>query len=275
MEAADKVIPLAKVRKSLKVAYRQQGTKLGLFASVILFVVLWEILATYILKFPLILVGPLEVGALAVELLNTGELPQHLYVSAIELLWGFSTALAAGIVVGVLTGATRFLRTYLDPWISGLYSVPIIALAPLLIVWFGIGLFSKVIFIFAICFFPVAINTLEGVKSIPSDLTDVARSFKVSRSQMFVKVMIPAVLPFIVAGARLSYGRGLIAVFVSEMFGSSAGVGFLIIRAGQIADTAALLLGVVILAISGVAGTEMLKFWERRLAPWRKEIEEE
>jgi NitT/TauT family transport system permease protein len=135
--------------------------------------------------------------------------------------------------------------------------------------WFGIGLTAHAAVVFIVVFFPVLINTFAGLTTTDPVLIEVIRSFNASKWQIFAKVRFPAAVPFIVTGLRLGVARGLVGVVVAEMFGSSAGVGFRILVSGQAFDTASLFVGILILALAGVVGVELLKLLERRLAPWR------
>ena len=156
-----------------------------------------------------------------------------------------------------------------------LYSTPTIALAPLFILWFGIGLRAQVAVVFLVVVFPVLINTFVGLTSTDPTLLEVAHSFGADRWQVFAKVRFPAAVPFVVAGLRMGVARGLVGVVAAELFGSQAGVGHMILIAAQTFDTAALFGGVLIFALGGVVAVELVKWLERRVAPWRHlEVEE-
>ena len=165
--------------------------------------------------------------------------------------------------------ASKIVRDFLDSWVSGLYSTPIIALSPLFILWFGIDIPSKVAIIITLAIFPVLINTFVGLTTTDRHLVEAARSFGATTSQLYVKVRIPAALPFIVAGLRLGVARGLVGVVVGEMIGARAGLGYLIIVSAQTFNTAGVFVGVLILAISGVIAVELLRMLERWQTPWQ------
>ncbi len=238
--------------------------------GVVLVILLWEIVARYGIHDERIL-APFSrtLGAL-LGLVRTGEIWRHAATSGAEFLLGFALAAVAGVVVGFLMGTARVVRAYLTPWVSGLYSAPLVALAPLYIMFFGIGAAAKVALVFTVVFFPVAITTFAGVSSIDAGFIEVAHSFGASRRHIFVKVLFPHSLPYIVAGLRLGVGRGLTGVVVAEFFFASAGLGFLVALAGQTFNSALLFAGVLIFAGAGVALTEMLKHVELKLAPWRR-----
>jgi NitT/TauT family transport system permease protein len=139
----------------------------------------------------------------------------------------------------------------------------------LFILWFGLGLFSKVVVVFLVAVFPVLVNTQAGVESTDEGLIETARAFSANQRQIFTKVLLPAAVPFIVAGLRLGIGRGLVGVVVAELFGARAGLGYLITVSSQIFDMGALFAATLILAGAGMVSTELIRVVERRIAPWR------
>lgn len=230
--------------------------------------VLWEATAR-ILDNKLFLVPLGAIFERAVELWRSGELITDIQVSLIEFLGGFLLATFVGISAGVLMAASRRLRDFFDPWVSMLYATPTIALGPLFMLALGIGYASKIALIFLTAVFPILINTLAGLRTTDRNLLEVVRSFGASPRQIYFKVRLPAALPFIIAGLRVSVARALVGVVVAELFGARAGLGFLIFRSAQSFDTAGLWVAVFIFAICGVASVEFLKWLEMRLAPWR------
>lgn len=239
----------------------------------VLAVAIWELAARYGIRDERIFSPFSKVLVALVRLFYTGEIWKHLFVSGSELLIGFLLAGLAGVVAGFLMGTVRLIREYLNPWISGLYSAPLVALAPFYIMLFGIGIPAKVALVFTVVFFPVAINTFAGVCSTDPGLIEVARSFNASRGQILTKVFLPYSLVYIVAGLRLGVGRGLTGVVVAEFFFANAGLGFLIALAGQTFNTSLLFAGVLIFAGAGVVLTAVLKHVEEKLAPWRRHEE--
>ncbi|MGH7089806.1 MAG: ABC transporter permease, partial [Stellaceae bacterium] len=184
---------------------------------------------------------------------------------------GLGMGIVGGILVGVAMASSAAIEDLFDPWVSMVYSMPIIALAPLFVLWFGIGILSKVAIVFLMSIFPVLINSHIGLKTADPDHLEAARSFGCSRAQIFLKVRFPSAVPYIVSGIRNAISRGLIGVVVAEFFGSQAGLGFLIQSSAQTFDTRALFVGVFILAFGGIGAVELLRRIERRIAPWRTE----
>ena len=244
-------------------------------ASFVFVMVLWEIVARVLVKNPLFFAPLTAVWDRTVELWGSGELQVHIWTSSQEFILGFLLACFVGIACGVVMASSVIVRDFVDPWVSMLYSTPIIALGPLFILWFGIGVSSKVAVIFIVAVFPVLINTFAGLSTTDPNLIEVARSFGSSPTQIFTKVRFPAALPFVIAGLRLGVARGLVGVVVAELFGAKQGLGWLIMISAQTFDTAGLFAGVFILAASGVITVEIIKWIERRLAPWRSQDDRE
>jgi NitT/TauT family transport system permease protein len=230
---------------------------------------LWELCARVLVRNDLFF-APLSAVALrAAELWSTGELQTHIEASFLEFAGGFLLSVVIGIAFGVVLAESRIIRGLVDPWMSMLYATPIIALGPLFILWLGIGLTSKIAIVFLTAVFPILINTVTGLTNTDRTLIEVARSFGASPLQIYTKVRMPAAVPFIIAGLRLSVARALVGVVVAELFGARAGLGFLILNAAQSFDTAGLFVGVIILAIAGVISVELLKWIEAMLVPWQ------
>lgn len=249
--------------------YRRNLTLCRGVLSLVGGIVLWELVARYVVKSTLIIVPPSHVVEAFRDLLAKGELQVHVYVTGLEFVAGFALAAVVGIVMGIAIGVSDAIRDVLEPWLSALYATPVVAFAPLFVVWMGIGPASKVAVAFLLAVLPIIINTSAGIRTTEQSLVDVARSFAATRPQIFRKILIPYALPFIIAGLRLGVGRAIIGVVVAEFFGTRAGLGYLILIASQQFDTSALFVAVVILAGVGVLSVIGLHKLERWLAPWR------
>ena len=242
---------------------------LGL-ASMLGGLALWEIAARWIVQDKLFLVAPSDMIVRLMELTRTGEIQQHTITSGVEFLVGFAIAGLVGVAGGLALGVSPLARALATPWVSAFNSTPTVALSPLLILWFGIGLLSKVVVVFIVSVFSVLVNTQAGVEGADERLVETARAFGARRSQIFLKVLLPSAVPFIVAGLRLGVGRALVGVVVAELFGATSGLGYLITTSSQVFDMGALFAAVTIQAIAGVASTELIRVVEKRLAPWRQ-----
>ena len=232
-------------------------------------IILWELVARFIVKSTLIIVPPSHVVTAFADLVRQGELQTHVAVSGLEFVAGFGLAAIVGVLLGLAIGVSDLVRDVLEPWLSALYATPVVAFAPLFVVWMGIGPSSKVAVAFLLAVLPIIINTSAGIRTTEQNLVDVARSFSATRAQVFFKILIPSALAFIIAGLRLGVGRAIIGVVVAEFFGTRAGLGYLILTSSQLFDTSALFVAVVILAGVGVLSVILLQKLERWLAPWR------
>ncbi|TDC49255.1 ABC transporter permease [Jiangella ureilytica] len=240
--------------------------------SLLIGVAIWEFVARVLVDGSLFFVPLTDVVRAGYDLTLTGELQHHAWVSFQEFFYGLLLAVLVGVPLGMAVGISTRVRDYVQPWISGFYSTPLIALAPLFILWLGIGIVSKVAVVFAMALFPITINTTAGIKNTDQDLIDVARAFGYSRTDIFRKVLLPSALSFIVTGFRLAVGRGIVAVVVAEFFGSRGGLGYLILVSSQSFAMDRLLLAVLLLAFTGVIGIGLVGRLERRLAPWREDM---
>ena len=201
----------------------------------------------------------------------SGELWPHISISAVEFALGYLIASVLGVAIGMAMAESEIARKALEPWISGLYATPTIALAPLFILWFGIGIWSKVLVVITLVLFPVAINTEAGLRTTSERLIEMLRSFGATRRQIFLKVSLPSAVPFILAGLKLGIGRGLIGVVVAELFGSRAGLGNLISQSADAFNMPDLFAGVVVLAFAGIVMTAGFGWLEQRIVPWTRD----
>ncbi len=239
----------------------------GFTSTVVIIAVWWA--AAAIIDNTLFLVGPFEVVGAIVELTMTGELQEHIAASSASFGIGFALAIVVGVTLGGLMAISRPFRLYVEPVVSALYATPLIAVAPLFILWFGLGITSKVAIVFLIAVFPIIINTLFGLANADSNLVETVDAFGGTRWHSFTKVLLPSSVPFLITGIRLAVARALVGVVVAEMFGARAGLGYLIFLSGQTYQTANLFAAVVVLAVSGVIAMGLLQVLERKLAPWR------
>jgi NitT/TauT family transport system permease protein len=237
--------------------------------SLVVAIVVWEIVARVLIANPLFFPTLPQVVESGVAAAKSGQLWGDIAVSAQEFLLGYVIGSVAAILLGGVVSSSMFLRRFTDPWVYLLYSTPIIALAPLFILWFGIGILSKVAIVVLMVFFPVFINTRQGLETTEQAYIDVARSYGATEVQLFSKVRLLSAVPYVLVGLRLSVARGVIAVAVGEFFGAAAGLGFRITEAGQTFDSAGLFVAVIVLAVVGMVGTSLLSLLERRIAPWR------
>jgi ABC-type nitrate/sulfonate/bicarbonate transport system permease component len=181
-------------------------------------------------------------------------------------------SVAFGVPFGIMVGWYARMSYIFDPFINALNATPRVALLPLVIIWLGIGILSKVGIIFLGAVFPILINTRDGVKTTPFNLLNAARSFGASEWMVFKTVVLPSTVPFILTGLRLGVGRALVSVMVGELYAATAGIGFMITVAGATFQTDKVFVGVLIFALSGMISMEMLTKVERRFDKWRPKV---
>jgi NitT/TauT family transport system permease protein len=216
---------------------------------------------------------PLRVLHAGLVLLASGELAPHALASLQELALGFALAVLVGVPLGVAMGRVPRLRHLLDPLVMTAHATPRIALLPVLVLWLGTGLLSKVAVAFLGALFPVLVNTLAGVRQLDPLWERAVRAFGGGRVTVLAKVVLPGAMPAVMGGFRLGLGRALIGVIVGEMYVSVAGVGQLLAIYGNAGRTAELLALAGLVGLVSLAGVHACRVLEARLGPWRRELE--
>ncbi len=243
-------------------------------AFLLLPLVLWEVIPR-VAPLPrgirLFLATPSEITVAFVRLVERGELQSNFGVSALEFLVGLGLSVAVGLPLGLLLGRFRLLDDLLDPFVTSLNATPRIVWLPLLLLWFGLGIWSKVMIVFAGAVFPLLINTYEGVRNTDRLLANVVRSFGGSEWQVARMVVLPAAMPYVVAGLRLAIGRAILGVVVGEFFGASRGLGYMIAAAASNYRADVMFAGILVLMILSLALTFSVQAVEGRLTRWRPE----
>jgi NitT/TauT family transport system permease protein len=217
---------------------------------------------------PISLVGPIAVVEAFVRLAEDGTLWRDFTVSMQQFSLGFLLAAAIAIPLGLVMGASRRAYDYGDPWLTILYTTPNVALAPLFIIWLGFGNASHVAIIALVAIFPILINTIDGVRAVEAEWSEVGAAFRANRPEVFAKIDLPGSLPYIFTGLRLSLARALVGVVVADLFGASAGLGYLLLNSAQAFQTADVFVAVSVLAMLGVFLTAALRFLQNKLMPW-------
>jgi len=253
--------------------YLNQERKILGTISVVIFLTIWELVGnTLQLINPMFMSAPSLVMKAAVQLFTSGEIWNDLYVSGIEFFWGYFLSIIFAIPFGIAIGWYKKFAYICDPFVNAMNATPRVALLPLVIIWLGIGILSKVGIIFLGAVFPLLINTRDGVKTTPANLLTAARSFGASEWQIFKSVVLPSTVPFILTGLRLAVGRALIGVMVGELYAATAGIGFMITVAGATFQTDKVFVGVLIFAISGMFLTDVIDRIEHRFDKWRPKV---
>lgn len=235
--------------------------------------VVWEILARLLLDNELLIPPPSSVVRSFWTLSVSGQLNKHFAATLIEFAYGFSTACILGVVIGYFMGMYKRFDEIMDPWIATLYSIPIITVVPLIIIWFGIGMTSKVIVVFKITAVAIILNTAAGIKNLDPVWLELAKSLRLSGWETTYKIRLPGALPYIITGMRLGVGRALLGVVVAELMASNAGLGYLLRDSSETWDSPKLFVTVFLLAAIGLVSFNLIKRFERRIAPWRQSAE--
>jgi ABC-type nitrate/sulfonate/bicarbonate transport system permease component len=206
------------------------------------------------------------------QLARTGKLWAALSDSLRPFLLGYGLAILIGVPIGLVTGRFRTVEAAIGIYITAGYAMPLVALVPLLVLWLGLGFAVKVAVIFLMSVFPICINTWVGVTAVPKTLIEVGKSFVAPDSVILRRIVLPATLPYIMAGIRLAVGRAVVAMVIAEFFTSISGLGAIIITSANNFDTATMFVPIVILMVMAIGLTYLIGAVERRVAPWQAEI---
>lgn len=235
--------------------------------SVSAFLLAWEVAPRLGLVDPLFTSQPSRIAAAGLEIARSGGLASHLGASGYELVSGVVLAIVLGVPLGLSLGTSRRLRDYLDAPLMALYAAPRLALLPVLVVWLGIGMASKVAVVFIGAVLPIVINSAAGPRAIDPSLVLAASAFGARRGDLFWKVILPGSLPAVLSGIRLGLGRGLLGVVVGEMYVSERGVGNQIMSMGSAFRIDELLFYTLLVSSVGVLLTSAMRRLEERLTP--------
>src|SRR5574341_121687 len=245
--------------------YLNQEKKILGTAAVSFFLILWELVGnTFQLINPMFMSAPSLIWKAAVQLFISGEIYHDLYISGVELLWGYFLSAIVAVPFGIAIGWYKKVAYVFDPFVNAMNATPRVALLPLIIIWLGIGITSKIGIVFLGAVFPMLLNARDGVKTTPKSLLNAATSFGASQWKLFACVVLPSTVPFILTGLRLGIGRALVGVMVGELYAATAGIGFMITVAGATFQTDKVFVGVLIFATSGMLLTEAVDKLERR-----------
>jgi ABC-type nitrate/sulfonate/bicarbonate transport system permease component len=236
------------------------------YGFVLLILIVWQIVGPFIN--PIFFTYPTKIAEAFYTTTMSGELPYFLGQSLEVMVYGLTTALIVGIPLGIAMARIRWLDWALDLPINALYATPLVAVVPLLVLWFGIYLKAKIIVVFLFAVFPVLINTYQGVRECDKNMLEVAHSFRSSEWRVWRDVLLPFAVPYIIAGIRLAIGRGLIGMIIAEFYTTISGLGFMITRYANVFEMDKTFVPVIVLMVLGVSLTSLLKWVGRRIAPW-------
>jgi taurine transport system permease protein len=256
----------ATIRPTFAARYRK--VLLGGLA-VVLFFVAWQAVFLFVPFDPLFISKPSLIAAGLVDLIDSGDLFHDLAVSAVPFFIGLGAAVVIGVPLGIVMGWRQRVGYALDPLMTVFYASPLVALAPLLVIFFGVGVSGKAIIVFVLSVFPFIFNAYAGVHAVDRLLINVVRSLGGGEWDLYRKVIFPSVLPYIVAGARIAVGRALIGVLVGEFFAASEGIGYAISRFGDIFSIDRMFACILVVMVIAVVLTEGIRWAERAAFPWR------
>jgi NitT/TauT family transport system permease protein len=241
--------------------------------SLAIFLTLWQIAAMNV--DPVLFTSPLKVAVAAVGMVASGELWTSLWPSLVVLAMGLTLAVIFGTLLGLALARFHILDVGLTVYITFLYSIPSVALVPLIVLWAGYETTAKVIILFLFAFFPMVINTYQGVKSVDPKLLEVGRAFRCSERQLWANIVLPGALPFIVTGIRLAVGRGMIGMVLADLYTAISGIGYLIVRTASTFQVDRMFVPIVTLGLLGVTLTALLRLAEKYVAPWTAASQED
>lgn len=252
----------------LKTQFQRNEQALLGWATLLFFLALWELVPALGLVKPLFTSSPSRIINAGAWLFAHGFW-NDIGVSALEFVCGFSLSLLVGAPLGIFLGWHIRLRAMFNPLLSALNATPRVALLPLLILWLGIGIESKIAIVLLGAIFPIVMNVMAGMRTLDEQLLRCARSFGATDRQILLTIALPSTLPFLIAGIRLAVGRALIGVVVGELVASTAGIGHMMAMASASFQTDKVFVGVMILAATGYGLTELLSRAEAHFERWR------
>jgi NitT/TauT family transport system permease protein len=258
------------IMRRRRAALRNFGIRM---VSLAIFLVLWQVAAMNV--DPVLFTTPVKVAVAGVGMIGSGELWAGLWPSLLVLLMGLTLAIIFGTLLGLALARFPILDVGLTVYITFLYSIPSVALVPLIVLWAGFETTAKVIILFLFAFFPMVINTYQGVKSVDPKLLEVGRAFRCSERQLWTNIVLPGALPFIVTGIRLAVGRGMIGMVLADLYTAISGIGYLIVRAASTFQVDKMFVPIVTLGLLGVTLTALLRLAERYVAPWTAASQED
>jgi NitT/TauT family transport system permease protein len=239
------------------------------YGFLVFIILVWELVGP--LVNPILFSHPSKIAIAFYELtFVTGELPYYAMESLQILFYGLGFAILIGVPLAVVMARFQRVDWALDLPINALYATPMVALVPLLVLWFGIYMQAKVIVVFLFAVFPILINTYQAVRECDKNMLEVARSFRSTEWQMWKDVLLPFAVPYIAAGIRLAIGRGLVGMVIAEFYTTISGLGFMISRYANVFETDKTFVPIILLMFLGVTLTTLLKRVERRIAPWSR-----
>lgn len=236
--------------------------------SVVVFFIAWEYFGRHMN--PIFMAPPSAIFRAAIELWQAGALQTALLQTLLPFATGLFLTVVIGIGLGIAIAQWSTLEYILDPFINALYAIPRIALVPLIILWAGLEFQGKVTILVSTAVFPIIVNTYAGIRDVRGSMLEIGKAYCATEWQIFFKIVLPAALPFIMAGVRLSVGLAIIGIIIAEFFTAISGLGGMIVEYSNVFATAKLFVPIIIIAVVGVVLTEFVVWLERRFSSWRQ-----
>ncbi len=240
----------------------------GRFALLVLLLAVWQVLAARHVIDPSVVASPSAIAQRLATWTMNGTLLFHATITIEETLAGFAIGTVAGLVLGFAVGSNAAVAELIDPFVFGLYSIPKVALAPLFVVWFGIGMPMKIVLAAVTVLFIVFYNTLAGVRNVDRALLDALWLMGASRMQTLLRVVVPSALGWALTGVRIAIPYALIGAIIGELIASNRGIGYLIASSGSQYDTAGVFAALLVLTVVAVALNAVVDLIERRFSGW-------
>ncbi len=238
--------------------------------SLSFFLMLWQVISYFKIINPLFLSSPLAIFAEGYSFIKTGYIFPYFLSSMEFFLLGLSLSAISALVLGFLIGTNERLLAIFDPYIQSLNSLPLIAVVPLLMIWFGIGLNFKIAAVFILSFTPMIINVIAGIKNTDKKLIRMAKSFGASKFYIIKNVVFYSTLPFIFSGLKISVGRAVVAMVIADLFGRSTGLGYLVVFYGMGYQTAKLMFVVFVLFMINFFLIYLINKTSQKMLFWQK-----
>ncbi|MBI2938506.1 MAG: ABC transporter permease [Thaumarchaeota archaeon] len=230
-------------------------------------IIVWQIISMSLGR--MFLPTPSGVATAAVELFANGTIIEATLISLATFATGYLLAVALAIPMGLMMGGFKKVGEALDVYINAFNAMPRIALIPLIMIWFGLDFQAKVVIVLISAFFPIVINTYTGVLNVDKDLLEASRSFGAKDKDLFLRIMLPASVPFLMTGLRLGVARGIMGIIMAEFFMTAKGLGGLIVTYGSTFQMEKLFVAVTVLTVIGGVLAESVKRVEKLIAPWK------
>lgn len=234
--------------------------------SVVAFLIGWQLIGESVN--PILFSPPTVVLVVFKQYWLNGVLPSATLITLQTVFVGFFISVLVGVPLGLIIGRSRSIEYGLDPYINLIYSTPVVAIIPLVAIWFGSDFLSSYLIVLITALFPIMINTEAGVKDVSKNLLETGRSFGFSGLKLWRKVVLPYSIPYIMTGLRLGIGASIIGALLAELFMYDVGLGYVLLDYEALFNTPVVISGVLVIMALGIGLTEIVKFAEKKISPW-------